>query len=93
MEPLFEAKARFNEAIVSYNIFRIDNDNYEASLLSPEDANFPTSAPGRLKLTKTREEWLIDDEAHKQLGATLGIEIDVFNTGYGDLLGRIGVNR
>ena len=90
MERLFEAKATFNDQLISYNIFRLGTDQYKATLMTAEDANFPTSAPAEILIEKKAGQWQSSDQVHKELSATLSIEIDVFNNGYGDLLGRIG---
>ena len=91
MEPLFEAKATVNEILTTYNIFRIDRENYKAIIVKDEDSNYNTTAPEELTLTKDDGKWKTRDNDNVELGATLGIEIDVFNNGYGALLGRIGV--
>jgi hypothetical protein len=91
MEPLFEAKATVNEILTAYNIYRIDQENYKAEIVKDEDSDYNTSAPEELTLTKNHGTWTTHDNNNIDLVATLGIEIDVFNNGYGALLGRIGV--
>ncbi len=89
MELLFEAKAITNEQTILYNIFRLQPEKYKAEIILEENAD--TSSPAELVLIKNNETWQSEDNSHPQLCATLGAEIDVFNHGYGDLLGRIGV--
>ena len=88
MDCLFEAKALFEEEYVIYYIFRAEDKKYRAELLKNEER--PTSAPESIVLFKKDGEWQSEDNKHKELVSTLGIEIDVFNNGYGALLGRIG---
>jgi len=89
MELLFQAKAIINEDTVLYNIFRLESEKYKAEIVLEE--NTDTTFPERLILMKNNETWQSEDKAYPQLSAILGDEIDVFNYGYGDLLGRIGV--
>ena len=92
MQPLFEAKATFDERITVYNIFRIGPEKYKAQIVIDEGAKNEATAPAEMILTKDQGTWHIEDNNYDELGATLGAEIDVFNNGYGELLGRIGVS-
>lgn len=89
MELLFEAKAITNEQTILYNIFRLQPEKYKAEIILEENAD--TTSPAGLVLIKNNETWQSEDNTYSELSATLGAEIDVFNNGYGDLLGRIGV--
>ena len=89
-EPLFEAKITYNEQLELYNIFRIDGEKYKAKLVD-KNGEVISGAPKELTLFKENGKWQTDDTINDTFGSTLGMEIDVFNTGYGDLLGRIGV--
>jgi hypothetical protein len=91
MNRLFEAKARFAGEYVLYNIYRLGLDQYEAQLIQEENAENGLNVPRRLIVSKDNGEWQTDEAAYSELGSTLGIEIDAFNHGYGELLGRIGV--
>ncbi len=91
MEPLFEAKATYKKELAIFNIFRIEEDKYKAELVANEEDPYATDVPKELVIEKKSGNWQTDRESYKELGSTLGIEIDVFNNGYGDLLGRIGV--
>ncbi|HEX8462342.1 MAG TPA: hypothetical protein VF623_12965 [Segetibacter sp.] len=91
MEPLFEAKATINQQLTSYNIYRINQEKYKAELMLTEDAEISADVPSELTLVRKDNKWCTDDNSNPGLAATLGTEIDVFNYGYGDLLGRIGV--
>ena len=91
MEPLFEAKATFDGRLRVYNIFRTSPESYKAQFVPGEDDEEATTAPAELLLTRDNGSWQTEDNKYNDLGSTLGIEIDVFNNGYGDLLGRIGV--
>lgn len=91
MEPLFEAKATFNEQITIYNIYRIHPEKYKAQIVLKESTKSDKDAPSELVLFKKNGTWQAEDNTNLELSTTLGIEIDVFNHGYGDLLGRIGV--
>lgn len=91
MKPLFEAKARYADKYALYNIYRVEPGKYKAELITDENGDFDSSAPNELLLSKNDGEWQTEDATFKELGGTLGIEIDVFNNGYGALLGRIGV--
>ena len=58
----------------------------------PDDEGFnSTEAPTELIVEKKDGMWYTEDKGHNKLASTLGAEIDVFNYGYGDLLGRIEV--
>jgi len=91
MDRLFEAKARFGEEYVLYNIYRLGLDQYEAQLIQEENAETDLNVPRRLIVSKDNGQWQTDEATFSELGSTLGIEIDAFNHGYGELLGRIGV--
>ncbi|MDQ6812674.1 MAG: hypothetical protein M3040_02875 [Bacteroidota bacterium] len=91
MEPLFEAKALYEDVYVLYNIFRIDQEKYKAQLLFDKDGS-SSAAPTELIVAKQNRQWQTEDLKFKELGATLGVEIDAFNNGYGALLGRIGID-
>ncbi|GEO11811.1 hypothetical protein [Segetibacter aerophilus] len=91
MEPLFEAKALYENEYVLYNIYRIERERYKAELIVNDDEEDKTTAPKELFVTKKNGKWHIEDSTFNELGLTLGIEIDAFNNGYGALLGRIGV--
>lgn len=91
MELLFEAKAIINEETFLYNIFRMPPEKYKAEMVLEENNDTDTTFPAELVLIKKNETWQAEDKAYPELSATLGTEIDVFNNGYGDLLGRIGV--
>jgi len=91
MNRLFEAKARFAGEYVLYNIYRVASDKYEAQLIQDENTESAVAVPSRLLMTRENGQWQTSDEAYQELGSTLGIEIDAFNYGYGELLGRIGV--
>lgn len=56
-----------------------------------ENNDTDTTFPAELVLIKNDEIWQSEDKAYPELSSTLGDEIDVFNSGYGELLGRIGV--
>ena len=90
MEQLFEAKAIINEETLLYNIFEMPPEKYRAEIVLKENNN-DTAAPAELILIKNNETWQSEDNTYPELSAILGAEIDVFNNGYGDLLGRIGV--
>jgi len=91
MEPLFEAKTTFDERMTLYNIFRIGKEKYKAEMVNNKNDRHETTAPRELILTKNNYTWQTENSDYAELGATLGAEIDAFNNGYGDLLGRIGV--
>lgn len=91
MELLFEAKAITNEQKTLYNIFRLQPERYKAEMILEEDADIDKTFPAELILIKNNESWQSEDNNYPELSATLGAEIDVFNNGYGDLLGKIGV--
>lgn len=91
MEPLFEAKATYKEELATFNIFRLEEEKYKAELVQNEDKPYTTDVPKELVVEKLSGQWQTDRVDFKELGSTLGVEIDVFNSGYGDLLGRIGV--
>ena len=90
MEPLFEAKALYADQYVLYNIYRLGTEKYRAQLVTDEEGDYDPGAPKELVLSKNNRGWHIEDSSFKDLGNTLAIEIDVFNNGYGALLGRIG---
>jgi len=91
MEPLFEAKVTYNGRYELYNVYRLETEKYKAQLIINEDSD-DTGAPKELTMFKDNNNtWHTDDKNCTELCSTLGIEIDVFNTGYGELLGRIGV--
>jgi hypothetical protein len=90
MDPLFEAKALFDDQYALYNIYRIEPEKYKAERVIDEEENTDSSAPMELIVSKNNGKWETDDKSLIDLGATLGIEIDAFNYGYGALLGRIG---
>ena len=92
MEPLFEAKALYENEYALYNIFRIAPGRYKAQLITDEEGNFDAAAPIELTVCKKEGQWHPEDNAFYELAATLGIEIDAFNNGYGALLGRIGID-
>jgi hypothetical protein len=91
MEPLFEAKALYENEYVLYNIYRTEREKYKAELIIDDDEEDKSTAPKELMVIKKDGEWHIEDPRFNELGLTLGIEIDAFNNGYGALLGRIGV--
>ncbi len=91
MELLFEAKAITNEQKTLYNIFRLQPERYKAEMILEENADIDKTSPSELILIKNNETWQSEDDTYPELSAALGAEIDVFNYGYGDLLGRIGV--
>ncbi len=90
MEPLFEAKASYNGRYQLYNVYRVEPEKYKAQLILNGDGN-DTGAPRELTIFKNNHAWHTVEENYNELGSTIGIEIDVFNNGYGELLGRIGV--
>ena len=90
MEPLFEAKALFEDQYVLYNIYRVEPEKYKAELIVDEAGDNETAAPRQVIVSKNNRKWETEDNTASELGATLGIEIDAFNNGYGALLGRIG---
>lgn len=92
MEPLFEAKALYENEYALYNIYRLEVDKYKAQLITDENGNYDSASPMELIVSKQNGEWQTDDPAFHDLGCTLGIEIDAFNNGYGALLGRIGID-
>ena len=91
MKILFEAKAIINNQIIFYNIFRIQSEKYKAEMVLREDIESNPTLPAELVLIKKNGTWETEDKKNTELSVTLGTEIDVFNYGYGDLLGRIGV--
>lgn len=91
MEPLFEAKAVFNDEYAIYNIYRVGGESYKAQLIKDEDTPSDTGAPPELLMSKLNGEWQVENATYKELATTLATEIDVFNNGYGALLGRIGI--
>jgi len=91
MKPLFEAKALYAEEYALYNIYRLEPEKYKAQLIYDQNDNYDPLAPVELVVTKQNGQWKTHDERYSELGSTIGIEIDVFNNGYGDILGRIGV--
>ena len=91
MEPLFEAKVTINEVLISYNIYRITQEKYKAELMPNHDSDTSVEAPSEFTLEKKENKWCTADGNYTDIVSTLGTEIDVFNYGYGDLLGRIGV--
>jgi hypothetical protein len=91
MEPLFEAKASYGDQYALYNVHRLDHEKYKAELISHDTGNTDAPAPAELILSKKNGTWQTDDNQVSELISTIGIEIDVFNNGYGALLGRIGV--
>ena len=91
MKILFEAKAVINKQIIFYNISRISSEKYKAELILREDVYSNSTLPDGLVLIKKNGSWQTEDNLSNELTATLGTGIDVFNTGYGDLLGKIGV--
>lgn len=92
MELLFEAKALYAGEYALYNIYRLDRDTYKAQLITDTNGNYDSAAPMELVVAKQAGKWRSEDSAYGELGATLGIEIDAFNNGYGALLGRIGMD-
>jgi hypothetical protein len=90
MAPLFEAKARVNEQLTLFNVYRLTVDKYKVELKWGEDIDSSNYAPEELTLHKQKGQWITDDMQYIDLGCTIGTEIDVFNNGYGGLLGRIG---
>lgn len=91
MNPLFEAKVSVEDQYALYNIFRLDSNKYKAELIMDDNGEFYALAPRELILTKNNGKWQSEDASFEELVKTIGIEIDVFNNGYGALLGRIGV--
>ena len=91
MSPLFEAKASVQDQYALYNIFRLDLDKYKAELISDKNEEYHSSAPRELIISKNNGKWNSENQLFEDLVATIGVEIDVFNNGYGALLGRIGV--
>ena len=91
MTLLFQAKATFNRRLTFYNIFRLQAEKYKAEIVLKENTGNKTTVPGELVLIKNNGTWQTEDNSHTELSTVLGAEIDVFNYGYGDLLGRIGV--
>lgn len=90
MAPLFEAKATFKEQLETYNIYRLELEKYKAELVGSSAGQDP-ELPKQVILTKENGSWKTGDGFNTAFAKVLGTEIDVFNTGYGDLLGRIGV--
>jgi hypothetical protein len=90
MEPLFEAKARVNEQLTLFNVYRLTVDKYKVEPKRDEDIDSSNDAPEELTLHKQKGQWITEDTLYTALGCTIGTEIDVFNNGYGGLLGRIG---
>lgn len=91
MEPLFEAKALYENEYALYNIFRLERGRYKAQLITDEDGNYDAAAPMELILCKREGQWHPEDNGPNELATTLGMEIDAFNNGYGAILGRIGI--
>ena len=91
MEPLFEAKATYNEALTFFNVYRLTADKYKVERKDVAETNIASDVPEQLTLEKAGGQWIIDDAQYTDLGCTIGSEIDVFNIGYGDLLGHIGI--
>jgi hypothetical protein len=91
MEPLFEAKALYDNEYALFNIYRVEREKYKAELIDDKSEETASTAPRELILSKKDGKWHIEDSRFNELGSTLGIEIDTFNNGYGALLGRIGV--
>lgn len=91
MKVLFEAKARIKQQMVLYNIFRLQPEKYKAVIALKANTDNDQAAPSEVVLIKKNGAWQTEDNTNAVLAGTLGIEIDVFNNGYGDLLGRIGV--
>ncbi len=89
MKPLFEAKAIINARTAFYNIYRVELQKYKAKIIVKENQSH--TVPDELVLEKENGMWKTGNNDYKELGTTLGVEIDVFNNGYGDLLGKIGV--
>jgi hypothetical protein len=92
MEPLFEAKALVENEYALYNVYRLGPEQYKAELIITENSAVPPLAPPQLVVNKTNGQWLTEDQQFVELGTTIGVEIDVFNNGYGDMLGHIGVS-
>jgi hypothetical protein len=92
MEPLFEAKAPYEDEYALYNIYRIEQEKYKAQLLFDKEGNTNPGAPMELIITKKNRKWQTEDSRFEDLATTLGVEIDAFNNGYGALLGRIGID-
>jgi hypothetical protein len=92
MEPLFEAKALYADEYALYNVYRLEAEKYKAELIVDKDGSYDAAAPMELIVTKKNGQWYTEDPAFNELGATIGIEIDTFNNGYGALLGRIGIS-
>jgi hypothetical protein len=91
MERLFEAKAPFEDQYALYNIYRLAPQEYKAELISDKNGDYVTTAPKELVISKSNGNWQAQDNLFSELVRTLGVEIDVFNNGYGALLGRIGI--
>ena len=90
MEPLFEAKARVNEQLTLFNVYRLTPDKYRVELKANEDYDYTNNPPQEVILEKKDGQWVAENYQYNELGKTICVEIDVFNIGYGDLLGRIG---
>jgi hypothetical protein len=91
MEPLFEAKAHFDERLATYNVYRVEPQKYKAQLVA-EDDEYDNNLlpPAELLLVKRDGRWETEGDQFIELVSTLGLEIDAFNNGYGAILGRIG---
>lgn len=91
MEPLFEAKAPIGNNYASYSIFRLEKQKYKARLIEDDSTTYQFEPPIELVVSKKDGKWETEGLQFKDLGDTIGMEIDTFNNGYGDLLGRIGI--
>ncbi len=91
MERLFEAKAPFKDQYALYNIYRLTPLEYKAELISDRNGEYDCAAPRELIISKNDGDWQSKDHLFTDLVKTIGVEIDVFNNGYGALLGRIGI--
>ena len=92
MDQLFEAKALVNDQYLLFSIDRISTNEYKATSIADQSAETVHMAPTELILAKENGEWKTENKQLHELATTLGSEIDAFNSGYGDLLGRIGID-
>jgi len=90
MSPLFQAKVLYRDEYILYDIFRTGAEDYIAKHVRGEDEQTQSEAPPQLAISKSSGVWKTEGSSDNTLCTTLGLEIDVFNNGYGDLLGRIG---
>ena len=84
MDPLFEAKVYVEDQYALYHIYRLDRQQYRAQLVVDKNGDYATAAPTELIVSKNNGRWETNPGEFNHLGSTLGVEIDVFNNGYGE---------